>query len=53
MTTPKKKTIRIDLTHRSLDECVAILNAILAARNLLQDQGLKVYVRKKKSPSRN
>jgi len=51
MTKPKKKTIRIDLTNKTLDECVTILNAILAARNLLQEQGLKVYMRKKRKPS--
>ena len=48
-----KKALRIDLTNKTLAEAVAILNAILSARHVLEQQGLKVFVRKKKKPSKN
>jgi len=47
--TATKKTIRIDLTNKSLAEAVAILNAVFSARHVLEQKGLKVYVRKKKT----
>jgi len=46
--TATKKTIRIDLTTKSLADAVAVLNAVFAARHVLEQQGLKVYIRKKK-----
>ena len=40
------RIIRIDLRHKSLDEIVSVLNALIAARAVLQEQGKKLTIKK-------
>jgi hypothetical protein len=40
------RTLHIDLRHKSLDEIVTVLNALIAARAVLQEQGKKMTIKK-------
>ena len=48
-----KKKIRIDLRNKPLHEIVAVLNAIIAARAILQEQGKQLTIKKRKKPAKN
>ncbi len=43
----KPPVIRIDLQNKTLSESIAIINAIFSSRSILEEMGLKLYIKKK------